>query len=390
MKRIIQSVTKLIFRSKKIKQIPVEKGKNTVDALYTQIRQKNHKAVFFVVSKTIRRKGMLDKLIEDLLRSGIKAVLFSDLVSDPTIENVEEGLRIFQKEHCDCIVAVGGGSVLDCAKVIALRAANPKVSVRMLSMYVFPCRRSVPFYAVPTTSGTGSEITFFSVITDAKKHKKLAILSDEYLPDKIIFDTQLLKKVPKDPTVYAGLDALTHSIEAYISTFSTTFSEDVCSAPDVCRDIFKYLPIAAEHPDDEEARLKMAEAAYHAGINFRRTSVGYVHAIAHRLGETYHIPHGLACAAALPYVLKSSLPQARKRLDELAVKSGLAQDADEFIEKIIRLERELKIPEKLKEIEEKDIPMMTKRILAEASLQGCPAMLKAEEVKKILLCLKGV
>lgn len=390
MTSIIQFVSKLVFKSKKVRQIPVKKGKNTINDLYTQIKQNHYRSVFFASGRTVRKKGMLDSLIKALTDAGIKTTVFSDIVSDPTIENVEEGLRIFQKEHCDCIIAVGGGSVLDCAKVIALRAANPHVSVRLMSLYVFPCKRSVPLYAVPTTSGTGSEITFFSVITDTKRHKKLAILSDKYMPDQIIFDSELLRHVPKVPTVYSGLDALTHSIEAYISTFSSTFYEDVHSAPAVCRDIFRYLPIAAEYPDHEEARLKMAEAAYHAGINFRRASVGYVHAIAHRLGERYHIPHGLACAAALPYVLESSLPQAKERLDELALESGTAKNAEGLIEKIRILERELGIPEVFKEIKEEDMPQMIRRILTEASLQGCPAMLKEKEVKEILMQLKGV
>lgn len=390
MTSIIQFASKLVFKSKKVRQIPVKKGKNTINDLYTQIKQNHYRSVFFAFGRTVRKKGMLDSLIKALTDAGIKTTVFSDIVSDPTIENVEEGLRIFQKEHCDCIIAVGGGSVLDCAKVIALRAANPHVSVRLMSLYVFPCKRSVPLYAVPTTSGTGSEITFFSVITDTKRHKKLAILSDKYMPDQIIFDSELLRHVPKSPTVYSGLDALTHSIEAYISTFSSTFYEDVHSAPAVCRDIFRYLPITAEYPDHEEARLKMAEAAYHAGINFRRASVGYVHAIAHRLGERYQIPHGLACAAALPYVLESSLPQAKERLDELALESGIAKNAEGLIEKIRILERELGIPETFKEIKEKDMPQMIRRILTEASLQGCPAMLKEKEVKKILMQLKGM
>lgn len=390
MTSIIQFAAKLVFKSKKVRQIPVEKGKNTINDLHVQIKKNHYKSVFFASGKTVRKKGMLDSVLKDLADAGIKTTVFSDIVSDPTIENVEEGLRIFQKEQCDCIIAVGGGSVLDCAKVIALRAANTHVSVRLMSLYVFPCKRSVPLYAVPTTSGTGSEITFFSVITDTKKHKKLAILSDKYMPDRIIFDSELLRHVPKAPTVYSGLDALTHSIEAYISTFSSTFYEDVNSAPAVCRDIFRYLPIAAEHPDHEEARLKMAEAAYHAGINFRRASVGYVHAIAHRLGERYHIPHGLACAAALPYVLESSLPQAKERLDELALESGIAKNAEGLIEKIRILERELGIPETFKEIKEEDMPQMIRRILTEASLQGCPAMLKEKEVKEILMQLKGM
>ena len=118
---------------------------------------------------------MLDKLIENLNANGINTVIFSDIVPDPTIENVENGLKVFKEHNCDCMIAAGGGSVLDCAKVIALRAANPHISVKLMSLYLIPCRESVPIYAIPTTSGTGSEITFFSVITDTKKHKKLAI-----------------------------------------------------------------------------------------------------------------------------------------------------------------------------------------------------------------------
>ena len=388
MQGLLQLAARLLFQSKKTKPIPVVSGKHVADNLYSDIVQKNYKSVFIASGKTIRNKGMLDKLIENLNANGINTVIFSDIVPDPTIENVENGLKVFKEHNCDCMIAAGGGSVLDCAKVIALRAANPHISVKLMSLYLIPCRESVPIYAIPTTSGTGSEITFFSVITDTKKHKKLAILSDRYMPDKIVFDYELLKHVPEKPTVYAGLDALTHSIEAYISTNSKTFADDVISAPDVCRDIFTYLPVAAKEPENEEARLKMAEASYKAGINFRRTSVGYVHAIAHRIGETYHIPHGLACAAALPHVLRSSLSEAGDRLNDLAVKSGIAESAEELIDRICELERTLGIPEKFDEINEKDFPIMIKRVLSEAALQGCPKMLNAKEVEDILKKLK--
>lgn len=389
MQGLLQLAARLLFQSKKTKPIPVVSGKHVADNLYSDIVQKNYKSVFIASGRTIRNKGMLDKLIENLNANGINTVIFSDIVPDPTIENVENGLKVFKEHNCDCMIAAGGGSVLDCAKVIALRAANPHISVKLMSLYLIPCRESVPIYAIPTTSGTGSEITFFSVITDTKKHKKLAILSDRYMPDKIVFDYELLKHVPEKPTVYAGLDALTHSIEAYISTNSKTFVDDVISAPDVCRDIFTFLPVVAKEPENEEARLKMAEASYKAGINFRRTSVGYVHAIAHRIGETYHIPHGLACAATLPHVLRSSLSKASDRLNDLAVKSGIAQSAEEFIDRICELERTLGIPEKFEEINEKDFPIMIKRVLSEAALQGCPKMLNAKEVEDILKKLKN-
>ena len=134
MTSIIQFAAKLVFKSKKVRQIPVEKGKNTINDLHVQIKKNHYKSVFFASGKTVRKKGMLDSVLKDLADAGIKTTVFSDIVSDPTIENVEEGLRIFQKEQCDCIIAVGGGSVLDCAKVIALRAANTHVSVRLMSL----------------------------------------------------------------------------------------------------------------------------------------------------------------------------------------------------------------------------------------------------------------
>lgn len=384
MHNVIQSVAMLIFKMKKADIIPVSSGVNTIDELFDDIIRKDYKSVFIASGKTIRNKGMLDRLTDKLNSNGVKTCVFSDIVPDPTIENVEAGLKYYKENKCSCIIAAGGGSVLDCAKVIALRAANPLVSVAMMAMYVVPCRKSVPLYAVPTTSGTGSEITFFSVITDTKKKKKLAVLSDKYMPEKIIFDYELLRHVPENPTVYAGMDALTHSIEAYISTYCAEFSSDVLTAPEVCRDIFHYLPIVKMDPDNIEARLKMAEASYKAGLNFRRTSVGYVHAIAHRLGETYHIPHGLACAVVLPHVLKKSIPQAEERLHDLALKSGLADSAENFINKIIQFEKQLGISGTFDKLIESDFPLMIKRAVSEASLQGCPAMLKYNDVEDIL------
>ncbi len=389
MQKIVQTAAQLLFRTKNTDKIPVVSGSNTVNCLFDDIKCGNYRSVFIASGRTIRNKGMLDKLISKLEKSGIKTVIFSDIVPDPTIENVENGLAILKENNCDCIIAAGGGSVLDCAKVIALRATNPSISVRMMSFYLMPCRKSMPIYVIPTTSGTGSEVTYFSIITDSDKKQKLAVLSDQYMPEKIIFDYELLRHVPLTPTVYSGLDALTHSIESYISTYSKTFKRDVASAPAVCKNIFRYLPEAAADPDSKEARLKMAAAAYMAGINFRRAAVGYVHAIAHRLGENYHIPHGCACAAVLPLVLERSLPDAEPRLKELAVKSGIAESAEEFIEKIRTLEKQLGIPEHFEEINKADYPVMIKRIISEASLQGCPKKLSADEIRSILDTLKG-
>ena len=163
MQGIVQTAAQLLFKTKKTDKIPVVSGSNTAESLFNDIKNNNYRSVFIASGRTIRNKGMLNNLISSLNQSGIKTVVFSDIVPDPTIENVEDGLAILKKNSCDCIIAAGGGSVLDCAKVIALRATNPSISVRMMSFYLMPCRKSMPIYVIPTTSGTGSEVTYFSV-----------------------------------------------------------------------------------------------------------------------------------------------------------------------------------------------------------------------------------
>lgn len=381
---LVQMISAFYFKQKNTKKIPVSYGSGIARELAEPICAAGYRSVFLACGGTIQRKNMLGELILALQKKGIKTTVYSGIVSDPTVENVEKGLALLKENQCDCVIAAGGGSVLDCTKVIALRATNPHCPVSLMSFYLRPLRKALPLFVIPTTSGTGSEVTYFSVITDEEKQRKRAIVTDRYLPQGIIFDAALLKTVPENPTVYAGLDALTHSVEAYISRFKRFFKEDVLSAPKVCRDIFHYLPVVKEEPENEKARLRMAHAAYHAGINFRRNSVGYVHAIAHRLGETYHIPHGLACGVVLPHVLRSSLPEAKKDLDVLAAESGLASSAEEFIARIETLLDELGVKQGFPEIKQEDYPKMLRRIQPEAKMQGCPKWLKNDEIESIL------
>ena len=385
MLNIIQAVVLVYFAIKRVREVPVSVGENTLLSLVDVIKEKGYQSVFIASSGTVSRRGMLDGFREKLEDANIRSFVFSDIVPDPTVENVEAGFAELKKHRCDCMVAVGGGSVLDCAKVISLRAANPRKTVAYLSLYIKCCKNGVPLFMVPTTSGTGSEITYFSVITDTKRMKKRAVISDRCIPEQIVLDYELLRHVPKMPTIYAGLDALTHTIEAYLSKYHIAFDRDLQSAPQVCRDVFTYLPHVAEHLDDKEARLKMAEAAYQAGVNFRKNSVGYIHAIAHRLGETYHIPHGLACAVVMPVVLEASYTgYGKQRLDRLARESGIAPDGMGLIQSIRSLSSSLGIPEGFDMIQESDYKQMIKRIQLEAILQGCPRLFSAKKIATML------
>lgn len=363
--------------------IPVKFGRGLAPSMAEPIVEAGFKSVFIASSKTIRRENMLSELISKLNEKGIKTTLFSDIVSDPTIDNVEAGLSLLRENGCDCVIAAGGGSVMDCAKVIALRATNPWMSVDTMFYYVRPLFRSLPFYVLPSTSGTGSEVTYFSVITDVKRRKKCPVVTDKFLPRQIIFDYDLLHTVPVEPTVYAGLDALTHSVEAFISIIKPLFRKDIESAPQVCRDIFRYLPIVVNDPDNEEARLAMAKAAYNAGINFRKCGVGFAHSIGHRIGEFYHIPHGLACGVILPMVLRASLKDARKDLDSLAKQSGVAQDAEGFIAAIEKLIADLSVPTHFEAIRPEDYSEMIYRIWKEGMMLGYPTWLGRKDITRI-------
>lgn len=385
----IQAFSALYFKMKNADPIPVTYGKGVAATLAEPIEKAGYKSVFIACSRTINRENMLSELISSLNSKGIKTTVFTDIVPDPTIGNVENGLTVLKENKCDCIVAAGGGSVIDCAKVIALRATNSWMSVNTMAIYIRPLLKSMPLFVLPSTSGTGSEVTYFSVITDEKKHKKCAVVTDKFMPKHIVFDYNLLHTVPTNPTVYAGLDALTHSVEAFISKLKPAFNDDAKSAPEVCRDIFKYLPIVKNEPDNEEARLGMAKAAYNAGINFRRNAVGFVHAIAHRIGENYHIAHGLACGVVLPHVLRASLKEAKRDLDFLAKNSGIADDAEGFIAAIDKLIADLGVQTQFAEIRKEDYPQIVSRVKMEAIMQGCPTWLGKEEIEEILDKVKG-
>ncbi len=385
----IQAFAALYMKLKNADPIPVTFGKGVAATLAKPIEDAGYKSVFIACSRTINRENMLHELIEKLNEKGIKTTVFSDIVPDPTIQNVEDGLKVLKTNNCDCVVAAGGGSVIDCAKVIALRATNSWMPVSAMAIYIRPLCKSLPLFVLPSTSGTGSEVTYFSVITDDVNHKKFPIATDQFMPKQIVFDYNLLHTVPANPTVYAGLDALTHSVEAFISKLKPAFKDDAKSAPEVCRDIFKYLPIVKDDPDNEDARLGMAKAAYNAGINFRRNAVGFVHAIAHRIGENYHIPHGLACGVILPHVLRASLKDAKADLDFLAKNSGIADDAEGFINAIDQLLVDLGVQTQFADIKKEDYSQIVSRVKWEAVMQGCPTWLGTKEIEEILDKIKG-
>jgi len=329
------------------------------------------KRVLLVTDKDLMGLGLPNGLLASLAEHGVAYTVFDEVQPNPTIENVEAGVRAYKEHGCDAIVAFGGGSPMDCAKTIGARLGNPFLSVRRMEGYFRVLLPLPPFFAVPTTAGTGSEVTIVAVITDAASHRKFVITDIKLTPKLAVLDPELMVGLPPHITAATGMDALTHAVEAYVGVSGTPFTDD--NAERAVRLIFEYLEEAYQNGKNLEARYQMALASYCAGAAFTRAYIGYVHAIAHNMGGLYGVPHGLANAIILPKVLRFSLHEAQGKLAALArlVNLGAPGDSEEalavkFIEAIEGMNQRMQIPTTIAELQESDIPLIAKRALAEA------------------------
>jgi alcohol dehydrogenase class IV len=329
-----------------------------------------HRRVFVVADPVLARLGLVDPFLASLEASGCRHERFDEVTPDAPIPIVERGIEAFRAARCDAIVAFGGGSVMDAAKVIGLAAANRR-DPRTLVGYFRAFAGPAPIYAVPTTAGTGSEVTVAAVISDPEAGRKLVIADTRIVPQIAALDPELMAGLPRAVTAATGMDALTHAIEAYISGWRTDESDRL--AETAVRAIFQNLPIACRSGRDLVARERMALAATWAGMAFTRANVGNVHAIAHQLGGRYHTPHGLANAIVLPHVLRFCVAEAAPRLAALARALGLgkARDAEpalarRFIAEVEALARGIGIPERLDALRASDIPALAEAACWEA------------------------
>ena len=350
-----------------------------------------HRRILVVTDAVIAKLGLLAPLTEALAAAGSEFVVFDEVTPDAPIPVVERGLNVMRRQRCDAVLAVGGGSVLDAAKVIALAAANRK-SPQALAGYFRGRRGPVPIYAVPTTAGTGSEVTVAAVISDPAEHRKLVVADTRIVPDMAALDPTLMTGLPPAVTAATGMDALTHAIEAYISLWATPATDRLALAAVAA--VFEHLPRAYAQGDDLHARERMALASTYAGMAFTRANVGNVHAIAHQLGGLYHTPHGLANAIMLPPVLRFSLEAAAPRLAELARRIGAAghqADADEltqaqrFIDAVQALGDRVGIPRRLDALQEADIPKLAQAACHEANFNyPVPRVMSQDECEVLL------
>ena len=342
---------------------------------------------------TFRESRSIENVAQFLDSLG-EFVVYDGIASEPTVKNTDEALALYLENGCDCVIGIGGGSVLDTAKITALRANNKDSIIDDICKLESDANMSVPLFLAPTTSGTGSEVTFFAVATEEEKNKKRPFVSDKYLPDVIALDPTLTLSVPPKSTAYTGIDALSHAIESYVSLFASSFTEDAEIAPSVCRDIFGNLLKAYNEPTDINAREVLMKASFNAGLSFRRIGTGYIHAIAHRLGEFCHIPHGLAVGISIVPVLTAYLPYGEKSLASLAVLSGVGKEVESdegnaklFIKATEELLYKLGVTSEGIAFKKEDLDEIVRRSQEEAKIVGYPRPFSDSELKDIILSI---
>ena len=388
--RINQKILKLGLCFMNWKEPTVFDGEGAVLQLPAFIKEKGINRVLIVTDKGLMSLHLLDPLFLELQKQGIYYVVYDDVQPNPTIPNIECCKDAYINHKCQGIIAFGGGSPMDCAKAAGARVVKPKQSVRKMRGYLKVGRKLPPFFAVPTTAGTGSETTLAAVVTDPETHEKNAIADMVLRPKYAVLDPALTIGLPPHITSTTGMDALTHAVEAYIG--KSNVKSTIKYAEDATILIHQNLERAYHNGKDMNARHNMLKASYYAGCAFTRAFVGYVHAIAHNLGGMYGTPHGLANAVIMPYVLEWYGKSAHKRLARLSDIIGITtkemtdeQKANAFIEEIKRMNKEMNIPEKFDFIKEEDIPLLVKRALKEGNPgYPVPKIMKPEDCEKVI------
>ena len=344
--------------------------------------------VLIVTDGFLHLSGMLEPLKKALEDSGIFYTVYDETVPNPTVWNVEAARDRYIKEGCQGLIGFGGGSAIDCAKAVGARIARPRKPISKMKG-ILQIMRKIPFLiAIPTTAGTGSETTLATVITDDKNHHKFPISDFPLIPRVAVLDPEMTRALPKHLTATTGMDALTHAIEAYIgrSTIKLTRADALLAA----KLIAENLEAAYADGGNMTARANMLTAAFHAGRAFSMSYVGYCHAVAHSLGGQYHIPHGLANAVLLPYVLESYGPAIYRKAKDIAIAMDLADEKTPsdaataaLIAKIRQMNANMGIPEKLPGIRKTDIPKLARFAHKEANpLYPVPVLMDAKELER--------
>ncbi|MEW5803422.1 MAG: iron-containing alcohol dehydrogenase [bacterium] len=345
---------------------------------------------FICTDKGITKAGITQKIV-DLIKTdpGLDSVVFDETVANPTDFNVHDGLKVYQDYGCDMIISLGGGSAHDCAKGIGILATNGG-DIRDYEGVDKTKKPMPPFIAVNTTAGTASEMTRFCIITDTSRKVKMPIIDQRVTPNVAINDPLLMMDMPPSLTAATGMDALTHAIEAYVSTMATPIT-DTCALKAIAL-IARYLRAAVANGHDAAARENMAYAEYLAGMAFNSAGLGHVHAMAHQLGGFYNLPHGVSNAILLPHIERFNLIAKMDRFVDIAVAmgekvAGMSQRAaaERALDAMKTLAADIGIPARLRElgVKEEDLTLMAQNAQKDACSFTNPRCPSLEDIVNI-------
>ncbi|EAX0032717.1 L-threonine dehydrogenase [Salmonella enterica] len=358
------------------------------DAMST-MEEYGFRRTLIVTDAMLAKLGMAGDIQKALQERDIFSVIYDGTQPNPTTSNVAAGLKLLKENGCDSVISLGGGSPHDCAKGIALVAANGG-DIRDYEGVDRSAKPQLPMIAINTTAGTASEMTRFCIITDEERHIKMAIVDKHVTPLLSVNDSSLMVGMPKSLTAATGMDALTHAIEAYVSVAATPIT-DACALKAVTM-IAENLIVAVEEGSNVQAREAMAYAQFLAGMAFNNASLGYVHAMAHQLGGFYNLPHGVCNAVLLPHVQVFNSQVAAARLRDCAAAMGVdvsgmseAEGAQACVAAIRQLSQKVNIPAGLRElnVKEEDIPVLATNALKDACGLTNPIQATHDEIVEI-------
>ncbi|MDO5290655.1 MAG: iron-containing alcohol dehydrogenase [Pseudomonadota bacterium] len=357
-------------------------GAGALEEAVKQMAGLGFKKALIVTDAPLVKLGFAKRLADLLAAQNIASAVFDQVKPNPTVSNVNAGLQALQALGADCVVSLGGGSPHDCAKGIALLASNGG-KIEDYEGLDKSAKPQLPLIAVNTTAGTASEMTRFTIITDESRHVKMAIVDKHVTPILSVNDPELMADMPASLTAATGMDALTHAVEAYVSTAHNPIT-DACALQAIAL-IARHLPTAVSTPKDKTAREQMAYAQFLAGMAFNNASLGYVHAMAHQLGGFYDLPHGVCNALLLPHVEAFNMRAAAERLAEVgrvlsANNSQLAGLGP--IEAIQALAAQVGIPPNLRSlgVKEEDFPTLAENAMKDVCGLTNPVQPTREEV----------
>ena len=362
-------------------------GSGSLEQLCAHINRMGLSKVLLVTDKPLVDLGIAQRVINSIEASGGKIAIYDGVLPDPTTAMVEAGVQHFKANNCDSVLALAGGSSIDTGKGVAAAATNGDIASLVGVMKIK--NQVAPLFAIPTTSGTGSEVSVAAVISDAQTHAKGLMIDVGIVPAAIALDPSIMLGMPQFVTATTGMDALTHGIETYVSTWA---NDDVKKySGTAVKLIFTNLPIVFNQGDDVNAREAMALGSYYAGLSLNISGVGNVHAIAHQLGGKYGIAHGLVNAVVLPHVLERSHLVMATGLAELAALVGIGEDSDsdnvrslKFISEVKALNKLLGMPQGFEQIQQHDIAILAKDAVSEGRTYPVPELYDSNDVITIL------